>query len=64
MLNFIKNFILVINHFAEEIKQEREANERWEAGRAEGAYRALEKLKSSNVVYCFKENQEERNQNI
>ena len=64
MLNFIKNFILVINHFAEEIKQEREAKARWETGRAERTKRALERHKSSNVVYCFKENEEQHNQNI
>jgi hypothetical protein len=29
MLNFIKNFILVINHFAEEIK-EKQRQEKWD----------------------------------
>jgi len=64
MLNFIQNFILVINHFAEKIKQEREAKVRWEASRDERTKRALEKHKSSNEEYNIKENQEQCNQNI
>lgn len=53
MLNFIKNFILVINHFAKQIEEQR----KWEAGAEE-----RRKARSESFYKAFKKREEECNQ--